>query len=119
LIAYVVGDRRAAANELDSVVALYPNAADALAAAYWSGRAWKALGDTAAASRRWRDLLRKEGASYYSVKSAERLGVPLLADSSMRNEYPSVPEVNAAVKRIVLRRDIGLDADMRFEHEAL
>ena len=119
LIAYVMGDYRTAANELDSVVVLYPNADDALASGYWSGRAWKALGDTTAAKKRWSDLLRKEGASYYSVKIAQRLGVPLLADSGTRDNYPSDKEVADAVTRIELLRSFGMDTEMRFEQDAL
>ncbi len=119
LIAYVQGDYRTAANELDSVVALHPNANDALAAAYWSGRAWTALGDTAAANGRWRRLLVKEPASYYSVKSAERLGVPLLADSARANNYPDVPQVDAAMRRAAILREFGMDTELRFEQDAL
>lgn len=119
LIAYVQRDYRTAANELDSVVAQYPNATDALAAAYWSGRAWAALNDTAAANARWRRLLEKERVSYYSVKSAARLGVPLLADTSKRDNYPSLDDVDAAMRRIAILRDFGMDAEVRFEQDRL
>ncbi len=119
LIAYVQGDFRTAANELDSVVALHPNANDALAAAYWSGRAWTARGDTAAANSRWRQLLRKEPASYYSVKSAQRLGIPLLADSARADNYPKVPQVEAAMRRAAILREFGMDTELRFEQDAL
>ena len=119
LIAYVVGDFRAAANEFDSVVALHPKADDALASAYWAGRAWLARGDTAAANARWRALLAKERASYYSVKAAQRLGVPLLSDSSKTNNYPSVPAVDAAMRRVAILRTFGMDTELRFEQDAL
>ncbi len=119
LIAYVQGDYRTAANELDSVVALHPGANDALAAAYWSGRAWTARGDTAAANGRWRRLLIKEPASYYSVKSAQRLGIPLLADSGKTDNYPKVPPVDAAMRRAAILRDFGMDTELRFEQDAL
>lgn len=119
LIAYVAGDYRTAANELDSVVTLHPNADDALASAYWSGRAWKALGDTAAATRRWRNLLAKDGASYYSVKSAERLGVPLLADGAKDDRFPALPDIGAAMRRLALLRDFGMDTELRFEQDRL
>jgi len=119
LISYVGGDYKTAANELDSVVAQYPKADDALAAAYWSGRAWKARGDTAAANARWRALLAKEGSSYYSVQSAKRLGVPLLADRSFANDYPRVPEVDAATRRVELLRYFGMDTEARFEYDKL
>ena len=119
LIAFIAGDHRGAANELDSVVSQYPGADDALAAAYWSGRAWKQLGDTAQANRRWRALIAKEGGSYYSVQSAKRLNIPLLADRSLENNYPKVEEVDAAVRRISILRDFGMDTEARFEADRL
>jgi soluble lytic murein transglycosylase len=119
LIAYIAGDFRASANELDSVVSQYPAADDALAAAYWSGRAWRQMGDTAQANRRWRALIAKEGGSYYSVQSARRLKIPLLADSSMENKYPRVEDVVAAVRRMTILRDFGMDTEARFEADRL
>jgi soluble lytic murein transglycosylase len=119
LIAYIARDFRVAANELDSVVTQYASADDALAAAYWSGRAWQQLGDTAQANRRWRALIAKEGGSYYSVQSARRLNIPLLADKSLEDNYPRVEEVDAAVRRITILRDFGMDTEARFESDRL
>ena len=119
IIAYVAKDFRTAANELDSVFTLYPNASDALAAGYWSGRAWMERGDTAAANTRWRRLLAREPASYYSAKSAQRLGIPLLADTTRTNSYPVIPAVTDAMTRIAILRDFGMDTELRFEQDAL
>lgn len=119
LIAYIGGDYKSASNELDSIVSLYPDADDALAAAYWSGRSWKALGDTASANRRWRGLIAKEGGSYYSVQSAKRLGVTLLADKSLEDNYPKVDDVDAATRRIAILKDFGMDTEARFEQDYL
>jgi soluble lytic murein transglycosylase len=119
IIAYVARDYRVAAAELDSVFTRYPGAADALASGYWSGRAWAALGDSSAAKTRWRRLLEREPASYYSVKSAQRLGIPLLADSAKTDRYPDVPEVAAAMRRIALLRDFGMELELGFEQDAL
>jgi soluble lytic murein transglycosylase len=119
LIAYIAGDYRTAARELDSVVSQYPRADDALASAYWAGRSWKARGDTAAANKRWRDLLAREGSSYYSVVSAKRLGVPVLADKDLEDHYPVVPDVDAAVKRIAILREFGMDTEAGFENDRL
>ena len=105
LIAYVQRDYKTAAAELDSVASLYPNADDALAAMYWSGRAWAARGDTANANKRWRALLAKEGGSYYSVQASKRLGAPLLTDKTLENDYPKVSEVDRATKRISILKD--------------
>ena len=119
IIAYVAGDFRTAANEMDSVFTLYPTASDALAAGYWSGRAWQARGDSAAAKTRWRRLIEREPASYYSVKSAQHLGVPLLADTTKVNRYPVIPEVTDAMTRVAILRDFGMDTELRFEQDAL
>ncbi len=119
IIAYVAKDYRTAANELDSVFTLYPNASDALAAGYWSGRAWLARGDTAAANTRWRRLIAREPASYYSAKSAQRLGIPLLSDTTRTNRYPVIPAVTDAMTRIAILRDFGMDTELRFEQDAL
>jgi soluble lytic murein transglycosylase len=119
LIAYVHGDYKTASAELDSAATLYPNAEDVLASMYWSGRAWKARGDTSAANTRWRALLAREGGSYYSVQSSKRLGVPILADKSYENAYPKVPEVDQASRRISILKDFGMDTEAKFEYDRL
>jgi soluble lytic murein transglycosylase len=119
LVAYIAGDYRRAANELDSVVTLYPSSDDALAAAYWSGRAWKNRGDTANANARWRALLRKEGGSYYSVQASRRLGVPLLSDRSFDDRYPEIKDIDEASERIAMLKDFGMDTEAKFEYDQL
>ncbi len=119
IIAYIAGDYKTAAAEFDSVVAQFPNADDALASGYWSGRAMKARGDTAAANARWRALLVKERGSYYSVQSAARLGVPLLADQSKEDRYPTFKDIDAAAERIAQLKDFGMDTEAKFEYDRL
>ena len=119
LIAYVQGDYKTASAELDSVATLYPKADDALASMYWGGRAWRVRGDTAASNSRWRALIAKEGGSYYSVQSAKRLGVPLLQDKSLENNYPKVAEVDRAARRISILKDFGMDTEAKFEYDRL
>ena len=68
---------------------------------------------------RWRKLIAKEGGSYYSVQSAKRLGVPLLADRTMANRYPAFPEIDAATRRIALLKEFGMDTEARFEYDRL
>lgn len=118
LVAYINKDFKIASRELDSLVSRYPNSDDALAAAYWSGRAWAARGDSSSAKTRWRTLLGKEKGSYYSVLSAKRLGIPLLTDKST-DAYPSVPEVDAASKRIALLKEFGMETEAKFEYDRL
>ncbi len=119
LIAYISGDYRSASAELDSLVRLYPRSEEVLAAGYWSGRAWRQRGDTAQARARWRGVIAREGGSYYSVQSARRLGVPLLADVAVNDNYPTSPEVSAAVKRIAILRDFGMETEAGFEYDRL
>ena len=118
LVAYINKDYKTASHELDSIVARYPESDDALAAGYWSGRAWRARGDAAEANKRWKAVLAKEKASYYSVLSAKRLDEPLLTDKSA-NAYPSVPDVDEASKRIALLKDFGMDTEAKFEYDRL
>jgi len=118
LIAYIGRDYKTAAREFDSLVTRFPRSDDALAAEYWSGRSWHARGDIATANKRWKSLIEKEKASYYSVLSTKRLGTTLLQDKSANN-YPAVPEVDAASKRIALLKDFGMDTEARFEYDRL
>ncbi len=118
LVAYINKDYKAASRELDSLVTKYPQSDDALAAGYWSGRAWHARGEAAEANKRWKALLAKERGSYYSVLSAKRLGDTLLTDRS-ENAYPSVPAIDSASKRIALLREFGMDTEAKFEYDRL
>ena len=118
LVAFINRDYKTASREFDSLVAKYPESDYALAANYWSGRAWRARGDAAAATTRWKALLAKEKGSYYSVLSAKRLGVPLLTDKSA-DDYPSVPDVDEASKRIALLKEFGMDTEAKFEYDRL
>ena len=61
----------------------------------------------------------KEGGSYYSVQSAKRLGIPLLADKSLEDNYPKVDEVDAATRRIAILKDFGMDTEAKFEQDYL
>jgi len=119
LIAYIRGDYRSASAELDSVFRRYPASREALAAGYWSGRAWKQRGDSAAAQARWREVLARETASYYSVLSAKRLGTRVLGDSSQGGRYPVVTAVSDAMARIALLKDFGMDTEAEFEYDRL
>jgi soluble lytic murein transglycosylase-like protein len=119
ILAYVNGDLVAATRELDSIIEHYPSTDEALAAGYWAGRSWARRGDSAKARAHWRGVLQREGGSYYSVLSAQRLGVPLLADRSRSDNYPEVKDVNEAMQRIAMLRAVGMDAEATFEQDRL
>ena len=119
IIAYASRNYAAAAAELDSLAELYPSSDDALAALYWAGRAWQQRGDNAKAQAHWREVMTKEGSSYYSVQSARRLRVPLLKDSSRVDHYPTIKDVSRAADRIAILADVGMDTEAKLEADRL
>ena len=119
IIAFAAHNYAAAAVELDSLAELYPQSDDALAALYWAGRAWQQRRDAAKAQAHWRSVMAKEGASYYSVLSARRLGVPVLKDSSRSDNYPKVKDISDAVDRVTILEDVGMDAEAKLEYDRL
>ncbi|HEY3258485.1 MAG TPA: lytic transglycosylase domain-containing protein [Gemmatimonadaceae bacterium] len=119
IIAYAARNYAPAAAELDSVAELYPASDEGLAGLYWAARAWQQRGDAAKAQARWRTVMAREGASYYAVLSARRLGVPLLRDSSRSDSYPKVKDVSEAVERVAILDDVGMDAEARLEYDRL
>jgi peptidoglycan lytic transglycosylase len=119
LIAFAAGNPRAAAVELDSLVALYPSAPEAAPARYWSGRAWAAAGKKSAATDRWRAVLAQQQGSYYGFLSARRLGVKSWAPPARAGGVPRMHAVDDAIARAALLRRLGMDAEVRFELDAL
>jgi soluble lytic murein transglycosylase len=119
VLAYVNGDLVGATRELDSIIEHYPSSDEVLAAGYWGGRSWARRGDTAKAHAHWRAVIQREGGSYYSVLSARRLGVPLLADGSRSDNYPEIEDVAEAMHRIAILRAVGMDAEVTFEQDRL
>ena len=122
MIAYVRGDLKSAALELDSLATVAPRSGEAMAARYWSGLAWAGAGDSARARDRWRDAIAREPVSYYASASARRLdtavwvppGGPATTDT-----FPHVPDVDSAMRRIVLLEQLGMDVEAGFEYSAL
>lgn len=119
LISYVGGDRRQAAAAMDSLVARYPRSEEVSAALYWAGRAWAAAGDRRVAGRRWREVIDRDPLSYYAGRAARRLGAPAWRAAAAPAAMPRVRAVDSAIARIDLLRDIGMDAEARFEIDAL
>jgi len=114
LLAFIAGHDRAAAREWDATPA---TSDEAVAARYWSGRAWEAAGDTAAAHQRWRDVIKGEPLSYYAGLSGRRLDgtapVPVVGPDTVA---PSVgAEADSALGRATLLGELGMDLEARFE----
>jgi len=119
MISYIQGDRRAAAAEFDSLVARDSNSAEAIAAGYWAGRSYAALGDKAKSRARWRGTIKQDPLSYYAVMSAKRLDTTLVARDTHASSYPRVPAVDSAVARVTSLKDVGMDAEAGFENDKL
>lgn len=119
LIAYVDEAWRQAALELDSLARRYPRSDEAVAATYWSGRAWAATGDTALARRRWEEVVSRHPLSYYAGLAERRLGVVPWTVPAAADSFPSVPAVDSGFARAALLDRIGLDAEARLEYDRL
>ena len=118
IIAYVHGQYRAAAMELDSVDARYSRSGEGLSSLYWAGRAWQRAGDTVKANNRWNQLLVRDPLSYYSAQAARRLGEEPWAPPAAPDVFPSVPAVDSAFQRADLLTRLGMDNEARLEHDA-
>jgi soluble lytic murein transglycosylase len=119
IIAFVAGDAKAAARELDSLSTLYPRSDESTAAQYWAGRAWAAAGNKQLATKRWRAIAAQPVVSYYTVESLERLGAPHWKPTARPDSFPRVPAVDSAAARIALLTRLGMDVEARLELDAL
>jgi soluble lytic murein transglycosylase len=119
LIALIGGDARTAARAFDSLHTLAPRSDEATAARYWSGRAWAAAGNHALARKRWQDIVAQQPISYYASTSARRLGEQPWAPLARADSFPRVPAVDSAIARIALLDELGMDAEVRLEVDAL
>ena len=119
IIAIASGNPRTAARELDSLYARAPRSEYATAARYWSGRAWWSAKNQTLARQRWRAIIADDPLSYYAFASARRLGERSWAPPAAATPMPRVPSIDSAVARIVLLDRLGMDAEERFELDAL
>ena len=119
VLTLVSGDARGAAQQFDSLVALYPRSDEATAARYWSGRSWAQAGNATTAETRWREILAQQPTSYYAVTSAARLRASPFVPPARADSFPRVASVDSAVARIELLQHLGMDAEARFEMDAL
>ena len=117
IIAFVNGNARATARELDSLANRYSRSDEALAALYWSGRGWKQAGDTAAANARWRQVIEQEQLSYYSMLASQRLGQPGWSPSAAARTPQLDSTMRAALQRAELLEELGLGAEAEREYD--
>lgn len=119
IIDFAHDDMRSAAAAFDSLPAVMPRADDALAARYWSGRAWAAAGNDKLAEARWRAVLAQSPNSYYGMLSAARLRVAAWRPPARADSFPTIAAVDSAMARAALLEQLGMDVEARFEYDAL
>lgn len=107
-----------AARDFDALVERHPGSGDANAARYWAGRAYERAGNRGKATERWRAVVANDSASYYAIKSAERLGTPRWHPTA--SSPPPIPRPLAdAIHRASLLDDVGMVTEEGFEHDAI
>ncbi len=119
VIAIANGRHRQAAIEMDTIVTRWPGSQEVLAAGYWSGRTWAAIGDTARARERWRAVIAASPLSYYSAASARRLGEPPWAPPASSAPIAPNPAVDSAMGRAALLESLGMATEAQYEYDAL
>ncbi|MDQ6871653.1 MAG: transglycosylase SLT domain-containing protein [Gemmatimonadota bacterium] len=119
MISYIQGDRKAAAAQLDSLVARDANGSEALAAGYWAGRSYAALGDKTKSRARWRAVIKQDPLSYYAVMSAKRLDTTLVAKGAALSAPAHVPAIDSVSGRVAALKDVGMEVEAGFENDKL
>ncbi|MEO7040730.1 MAG: transglycosylase SLT domain-containing protein [Gemmatimonadaceae bacterium] len=117
IIALILGNAKTAAREFGTLASTAPNLT--IAALYWKGRALDALGDSAAAKNAWADVLRRDSTSYYASLAGARLGVQSMRPAPTGTGFPHVPQVDSAVRRVVLLNRLGMASEARMENDGL
>ena len=117
IIAFVNGNARTTAQELDSLASRYGRSDEILAALYWSGRAWTRAGDSAAANARWRQVIEREPLSYYAVLASHRLARPAWSPSATARTPQLDSTLLAALERAELLEELGLGAEAEREYD--
>ena len=115
----VHGRSRPAAVAFDSIVTGFPTSNERTASRYWSGRAWKAAGDSKKAAASWEAVLADQPASYYAIASARRLNRAPWAPAAAPEKFAPSPWVDSAFARIALLQRLGMDTEVRFELDGL
>lgn len=119
IIAAAAGRWRDAAADFEAVVARWPSAPDADAARYWAARARAQGGDRPEAAQRWRALIARSPLSYYAMLAARRLDTTAWAPPIARDAVAIPADAGDAVARMEALELLGMDAEARFELNAL
>jgi soluble lytic murein transglycosylase len=116
IIAFVHDSVVRAAREFDALRARHPNSNEALAAAYWAGRAWHRAGNTTRAIDRWRRVVATEPHGYYAmlVRARTRWRLRALPKGA---PPASNAGIDSAMARAAWLDQLGLSADARREYD--
>jgi soluble lytic murein transglycosylase len=117
ILSFVLGAAPRAAAAFDEVERRFPNAADAVASLYWSGRAWERAGNPTRARERWAAVMAREPYSYYSALAAKRLGRPVPTPPPTR--LPATAPFNSTLVRAMVLDHLGMDVEERHEYESI
>ena len=118
LIAWQSSAARAAAT-FDTLVVRYPKDDEAAAARYWAGRAYERMGRHAEAAKRWKDVIADSPYSYYAWLAYARLKETSWRPPSGADTVAHLPAVDSISSRIAALQQLGLDAETKFELDAL
>ncbi|HYC50530.1 MAG TPA: transglycosylase SLT domain-containing protein [Gemmatimonadaceae bacterium] len=118
ILSLVLGNATRAASAFEEIGKRFGNSAEAIAALYWSGRAWERAGNAERARERWQALIEREPYSYYAGAAAKRLGQPVPVPPQTSLPTAS-PDVRAALVRAEVLDQLGMDVEERYEYEGI
>lgn len=118
LIAWQTSAARAAAT-FDTLFTRYPKDDEADAARYWAGRAYERMGRRADAQQRWNQIIASSPYSYYAWLSNRRLKAAGWSPPAGADTAAHVAAVDSIAARIAALQQLGMDAETRFELDAL
>jgi soluble lytic murein transglycosylase len=118
LIAWQSSAARSAAT-FDTLYTRYPQDDEADAARYWAGRAYERMGRHADAEKRWKTLIAGSPYSYYAWNAYRRLKLNGWTPPTGADTTAHVAAVDSISARIAALQQLGMDAEARFELDAL
>ncbi|HEX5971799.1 MAG TPA: transglycosylase SLT domain-containing protein [Gemmatimonadaceae bacterium] len=108
-----------AASTFDTLFTRYPKDDEADAARYWAGRAYERMGRHAEAATRWKAIITGSPYSYYAWLASRRLKLNGWAPPTGADTSAHAAAVDSISARIAALQQLGMDAEARFELDAL
>jgi soluble lytic murein transglycosylase len=117
LVLWQQKDYRGAGAEWDSLRTVHPQSDEGIAAAYWAGRAWSKLGESARARELWEGVIKRFPLSYYSGLALQQLGRPRTEFSSQFDSVAPLPDLLAVGERVSLLQLATLTREASLEQQ--